>query len=918
MIKLYRLNNLEETYAEIPISEGYITSERNGANELSFSLPIKYLRENNIIIDCNTVFKVERNYYISKTINKSDVSLTRLKIEAELLITHILFNKFINEISFENATIKEIMEELLKDTICIVGECENIKTDYKIEKTNLQAGLNQLLELTQCEIKYDNLTINVKQNVEGIEITELKKGIDMTIVNEETDITNVITRLHYCNSNGIQGTVDSNLIKNYDVIKEGYKELEGNSVDEITNKAKEYLNTVDKPVCNVTITIHKQQNPKIKLCKIVKINNSVINTDLEFKIIKYTKDLITGEIRCELGQRKKDLVDIQQMLLYEVKNSAKETIINEITNVVQNEVINVNTMHSLNAWIKNLYVNYVETNFDALDVRIKAPKDNMRHYIKIKEEEQLFISAKLSETETEYLQIPNPQNINEKIYVYYTAIDNHKDAYKYFTITNPKEIYSDITDAQIDAFKVKVRKTIEEATKMQINFEEIPTNNGATIVVPLISLGAGTGYGENGRAYIYKDIDELKIKYYDGKYGEIREISLNDNGIKLYGGSVVEGERTEATGEYSHAEGFNTQASGGFSHAQGDTTIASGLNTHAEGWSTIASGNNSHAEGGYTEALGDYSHSEGLYSKAIKDYTHAEGYYTEANNEYSHAEGMETKANGYGSHAEGSNTITTGDYSHAEGESTEAKGAASHSEGCSTIAQGCNSHAGGCGTIANADNQYAIGRFNKKNNSLFIIGNGYYNSRENAFYINEDGNTKSDGTFSSSGADYAELFEWLDGNPQNEDRVGCFVTLESEKIKIANSKDDYILGVVSSNPSIIGDEPLRWRKKFKTDEWGRIQYETVKEIKEYGEVEIIRPIINEKFDQERNESYEQRTNRQEWDAIGMLGKLRVRDDGTCKVNGYCAVSNNGIATSSNKGYRVMKRIADNIILILFR
>lgn len=50
----------------------------------------------------------------------------------------------------------------------------------------------------------------------------------------------------------------------------------------------------------------------------------------------------------------------------------------------------------------------------------------------------------------------------------------------------------------------------------------------------------------------------------------------------------------------------------------------------------------------------------------------------------------------------------------------------------------------------------------------------------------------------------------------------------------------------------------------------------------------------------------------------MLGVLPVRDDGTCEVNGYCKVVDGGIATKANSGYRVVARVADNIIKVLFR
>ena len=50
----------------------------------------------------------------------------------------------------------------------------------------------------------------------------------------------------------------------------------------------------------------------------------------------------------------------------------------------------------------------------------------------------------------------------------------------------------------------------------------------------------------------------------------------------------------------------------------------------------------------------------------------------------------------------------------------------------------------------------------------------------------------------------------------------------------------------------------------------------------------------------------------------MLGVLAVRDDGSCKVNGFCALAEGGIATASEKGYRVIKRVNDHIVKVIFR
>ena len=48
----------------------------------------------------------------------------------------------------------------------------------------------------------------------------------------------------------------------------------------------------------------------------------------------------------------------------------------------------------------------------------------------------------------------------------------------------------------------------------------------------------------------------------------------------------------------------------------------------------------------------------------------------------------------------------------------------------------------------------------------------------------------------------------------------------------------------------------------------------------------------------------------------MIGQTLVRDDGSCEVNGYCSLNDDGIATVSRCGYRVMKLTGENQILIV--
>lgn len=212
---------------------------------------------------------------------------------------------------------------------------------------------------------------------------------------------------------------------------------------------------------------------------------------------------------------------------------------------------------------------------------------------------------------------------------------------------------------------------------------------------------------------------------------------------------------------------------------------------------------------------------------------------------------------------------------------------------------------------ATADNQTVIGinakrtyKSSENADILFNIGNG--SALENsAMQVDFSGNVYAGGAYKTVGADYAEYFEWLDGNVENQDRVGLFVTLDGDKIKLAN-KDDYILGVISANPSIVGNSAeLDWHDKYKTDVYGRLIYD-----------ELHNPIVNENYNDTLE--YVPRGARKEYDKVGLLGQLVVQDDGTCEVNGYCTASTNGVATKSDSGYRVIKRIDETHIKIILK
>lgn len=256
---------------------------------------------------------------------------------------------------------------------------------------------------------------------------------------------------------------------------------------------------------------------------------------------------------------------------------------------------------------------------------------------------------------------------------------------------------------------------------------------------------------------------------------------------------------------------------------------------------------------------------------------------------------------------------------------------------------------------------------NVSSSDIFVVGNGTDSSNSNAMRLTHSGYLYYK-TGCGDGADYAEFFEWSDGNSNSEDRCGLFVTFDFDKnynfetaqdlpkIKVAD-EGDYILGIISGNPSFVGNSDECWKKRWLYDEFDRPILETVQvpitELQEVEtgnyrteiqydendkEIEVQVPITQlieietgkyrteviqvQNPDYNENIPYENRFDRDEWDTTGMLGVLSVKDDGTCEAGKYCRCGKNGIATLANERtldtFLVLRRVNDNIIKIMFK
>ena len=223
----------------------------------------------------------------------------------------------------------------------------------------------------------------------------------------------------------------------------------------------------------------------------------------------------------------------------------------------------------------------------------------------------------------------------------------------------------------------------------------------------------------------------------------------------------------------------------------------------------------------------------------------------------------------------------------------------------------------GSNSASYANNILKIATLRDQNNSYNFIaafsGNGSNDLDDDLeFRAKGDGNVLCDESFTGSGADYSEYFEWNDGNSSDVDRVGISVKLSGNKIVASSDSDNAsdIIGVISGSPVIVGDADgtgTRWTEKYLKDDYGRRIMEeftvtswrdeanktdhsyatdripsgitapddaTVTTTEEDGSTKLLRRKLNPDYNSSL--TYVARADRKEWDTVGLVGKLRMK------------------------------------------
>ena len=216
----------------------------------------------------------------------------------------------------------------------------------------------------------------------------------------------------------------------------------------------------------------------------------------------------------------------------------------------------------------------------------------------------------------------------------------------------------------------------------------------------------------------------------------------------------------------------------------------------------------------------------------------------------------------------------------------------------------------GSGLQSPNNNCLTVGRYNSSAstwNAMLWVGSGTSASaRKNQMIVQENQIHYRGELKEASGwiGDFGEYFEWNDGNPNNEDRIGYMVQLNEDKIEFAESIENCI-GVISDTCIITGGGcSFEWHNMYLRDDFGR-------ELKDENGNSIVNPDYNPDVE------YISRDKRKEWDKVGILGQIHTRQDGTLRVGGF-ADCKDGVATDSDHGYRVLRIINKNVAVLLVK
>lgn len=480
-----------------------------------------------LLYDSNNIIAVDDEYYKVFKIRDKHQAGELLIIECEC--EHVGY-EIIQEI-FEDGfkmsgTVQAIGDRALAGTrFKFITDCTDFVEIDISGITNARQVIDKLCQKCNLEAKWSRFTVSLMSDIGQNTIrVEFGNNCDYVERTKEMDTGKVTYSINLLDSNDEQS-----------------KELRRCHLGDTI-----LINDKELGIKNIQKKVVAIEDDKIT--KMMNSNESyeVMSFD---KTIPTATSVILGDIEYDLEEEINNIIDIPTV---KIDNT-------QLTEVIEEKVIVAEVAMIQNCWINELSVEFLETNFTDLDTRQPYPEGGIRNFFRIHDEIHEHVTQELSDTETEDYKTPSGKQI------YWTAIGDNAQAYKYFTITPPEEYNPELTPQERAAFKVQVRKVISETVKLSTNFEQL--TDSSNDIVPCMIWGAGNGGGQVspqyqtvvgktlqcGQALVYKSRKGLVLRYFNTD-GKMYQVVIGEDGVE------INGKKIDIIEFFNDGFGFNKQS----------------------------------------------------------------------------------------------------------------------------------------------------------------------------------------------------------------------------------------------------------------------------------------------------------------------------------------------------------------------
>lgn len=575
--ELFTAGRGDFTRAGIPLTDAYnvmIRKRINTVSGLSFQMPRGSSKWP--LIKIEDIVKADGQLYVIKRINDgTENGRPYAKVEALHIWWEVCEKKHIPKTQFIGKSAQDIIGgafsglsylsngvRMLTDSELSALGLEPVTepTDIETDKANPMEVLSKVIDNLYGEVYVDNFSFALVKGLGRDNGLRFALDKNMAGVDRLEETTTLVTRLYpygrdsleISNINGGIAYIDSPNISGYNRVYEGsidYRDAE--TPEELLRRAKrefspDNFNRIDVPQlsykCGI-VDLWKlggRNMTKPELGDYATVFDKSLGIDVRLRVTEHDyypyepqKSAVT------LGNPPKSAIDVLAQLsgqldyyyspkvpefdvnigettIENITSKVKESFGDVIHEVVHNDVLVSDTAMLMNAWIKYLAVEFLETNFDALDARLPPPPNMERNFIRIQGQNLEFLRSELSNEPCG----PDNPTANVENYktpagdqIYWTAVDDHHQACKYFTITDPATLpatkgYCDEEKEELrERFRVKVRRAIKTEKRMVLEFDQ-----NHPYKIPRMTWGGGDEAG-NGKGFIYKEGDGMYVTY---------------------------------------------------------------------------------------------------------------------------------------------------------------------------------------------------------------------------------------------------------------------------------------------------------------------------------------------------------------------------------------------------------------------